>query len=251
MSDSLIPFGKYKGQPIEAIAEDRNYVEWLTAQDWFREKHRNLYSIVINNFCEPSETPEHNAIQARFLDEEFRLKFVSVAIPRVWWYAQADGEMVEKAIAWAASLDNRDIARLGLYGGRLLRVGSPRFENKGRDVELRYEAGLSFGVRGETAGLDPDFLIGSNLIIEIKPDVGDDFPAILRQMRRNGSDILLTRSYHGTGVSEKIFCEYMESQKMKVVFEHEIDAVEKISIGEICPDEFFSAVRAKKSSLGL
>lgn len=251
MSDSLIPFGKYKGQPIEAIAEDRNYVEWLTAQAWFREKHRNLYSIVINNFCEPSETPEHNAIQARFLDEEFRLKFVSVAIPRVWWYAQADGEMVEKAIAWAASLDNRDIARLKISNRRLLRISNPRFENNGRDVELRYTAGLDFGVSDVIGGSVPNFCIGSSLAIEIKPDVGDDFPAILRQMRRNGSDILLTRSYHGTGVSEKIFCEYMESQKLKVIFEHEIDAAEKISFGEICHDDFFSAVRTKKSAASL
>ena len=28
----LIPFGKYKGQPVEVLAQDKGYVEWLTAQ---------------------------------------------------------------------------------------------------------------------------------------------------------------------------------------------------------------------------
>jgi hypothetical protein len=27
----LIPLGKYKGQPVEVPAQDKGYVEWLTA----------------------------------------------------------------------------------------------------------------------------------------------------------------------------------------------------------------------------
>ena len=55
----IIPFGKYKDQPIEAMAQDGKYVEWLTSQDWFRDKYKDIYSIVINNFQAPSETPDH------------------------------------------------------------------------------------------------------------------------------------------------------------------------------------------------
>jgi hypothetical protein len=36
MSGEIIPFGKYKGQPIEALAGDPQYVAWLLQQDWFR-----------------------------------------------------------------------------------------------------------------------------------------------------------------------------------------------------------------------
>src|SRR6516165_8596150 len=55
----LIPFGKYKGQPVEVLAQDKQYAEWLTAQPWFRDKFAGLYTVIINKFQEPSETPEH------------------------------------------------------------------------------------------------------------------------------------------------------------------------------------------------
>jgi len=55
----LVPFGKYKEQALEVVAQDKGYVEWLTAQPWFREKFASLYTVIINNFQEPSETPEH------------------------------------------------------------------------------------------------------------------------------------------------------------------------------------------------
>jgi len=55
----LIPFGKYKGQPVEVMAQDKQYAEWLTAQPWFRDKFAGLYTVIINKFQEPSETPEH------------------------------------------------------------------------------------------------------------------------------------------------------------------------------------------------
>jgi hypothetical protein len=36
MMSELIPFGKYKGQPVEVLAQDKQNAEWLTAQPWFR-----------------------------------------------------------------------------------------------------------------------------------------------------------------------------------------------------------------------
>lgn len=72
----IVPFGKYKGQPVEALAQDKEYCEWLIAQDWFRAKFTAIHTLIINNFGEPSETPEHNQLQALFTDREFRRKFV-------------------------------------------------------------------------------------------------------------------------------------------------------------------------------
>ena len=66
---AMIPFGKYKGQPVDVLAADRDYAEWLQQQDWFRERYQSLYTIIINNFGEPDDTPEHNAMQVRFLEE--------------------------------------------------------------------------------------------------------------------------------------------------------------------------------------
>jgi hypothetical protein len=35
-------WGKYAGQDIATVRADRNYVEWITAQKWFRVKFPNL-----------------------------------------------------------------------------------------------------------------------------------------------------------------------------------------------------------------
>ena len=54
---AMIPFGKYKGQPVDVLAADRDYAEWLQQQDWFRERYQvSLYTIIINNFGEPDDS---------------------------------------------------------------------------------------------------------------------------------------------------------------------------------------------------
>jgi hypothetical protein len=50
------------------VAADTDYCEWLTAQPWFRSRYGNVYNILIAGGAEPQDTPEHNQIQARFLD---------------------------------------------------------------------------------------------------------------------------------------------------------------------------------------
>jgi hypothetical protein len=74
-NENIVPFGKYKGQPIEAMAQDQQYITWLQGQSWFLERYQNINTLIINNFREPSETPEHNNIQASFTDESFCKKF--------------------------------------------------------------------------------------------------------------------------------------------------------------------------------
>lgn len=58
MPNEMIPFGKHKGKPVEAILDDRKYMDWLLAQSWFKENHLNLYTVVINNGQEPMKTKE-------------------------------------------------------------------------------------------------------------------------------------------------------------------------------------------------
>src|SRR5260221_12243408 len=76
----IVPFGKYKGQPVEVMQQDHQYVEWLMAQGWFRERFGGIYTMIINNFGEPAETPEHNALQAKFLNDDFCRGFINAAI---------------------------------------------------------------------------------------------------------------------------------------------------------------------------
>src|SRR5712691_7022893 len=66
-----VPIGKYKGQPIAVLTQDRDYCDWMLQQDWFRQKFPELHTLIINNFGEPTETPEHNRLQLRFLEPAF------------------------------------------------------------------------------------------------------------------------------------------------------------------------------------
>jgi hypothetical protein len=73
MSDELFPFGKYKGQPTEVVLADQQYVTWLLDQPWFREsRFQNIYNTIINYSAGEPETPDHNAMQIKFLDAEYR-----------------------------------------------------------------------------------------------------------------------------------------------------------------------------------
>jgi hypothetical protein len=73
----LIPFGKYAGQPIEVLRNDPSYVQWLMGQDWFRNRFTAIHTLIVNNFGEPTETPEHNTLQAQFLDDGFCRKLLA------------------------------------------------------------------------------------------------------------------------------------------------------------------------------
>ena len=79
MGDNLIiPFGKYAGQPVEVLQADPSYCNWLASQDWFRERYANINTLIINNFTKPEDTPEHNALQAKFLNEEIVCRLITL-----------------------------------------------------------------------------------------------------------------------------------------------------------------------------
>jgi uncharacterized protein (DUF3820 family) len=43
----LMPFGKYKDQPIsEILEEDLEYLEWLIEQPWMGESHPDLLEYI-------------------------------------------------------------------------------------------------------------------------------------------------------------------------------------------------------------
>lgn len=74
---NIVPFGKYKGRLIEEVLlDDPQYLQWLAGQAWFRDKFAVLYQVIINRGAEPEETPKHNALQVRFLENDFRWRFL-------------------------------------------------------------------------------------------------------------------------------------------------------------------------------
>ena len=69
----LVPFGKYKGQPITTLMNDTKYLEWCKQQEWF-QKFPIVYNICVNQTIttnnSSSKTPEHNKLQNLFLENE-------------------------------------------------------------------------------------------------------------------------------------------------------------------------------------
>ncbi len=76
----IVPFGKYKGQPITSLINDTKYLEWCKLQEWF-QKFPVVYNICVNQTITTndtgSKTPEHNKLQNLFLERKFNIEFIN------------------------------------------------------------------------------------------------------------------------------------------------------------------------------
>jgi uncharacterized protein (DUF3820 family) len=309
----IIPFGKYRGRLLdEVLADDPAYLQWLAGQDWFRAKFNILHQVIINRGAEPEETPDHNAMQVKFLDDDFCLRFLNAVKPnyaadvcskfnsvrttnlklveskfieqKVDAPKKADEALVdaskrieEMTQYYRTQRDGRAIhpdpdayraheterakrkhetervnqgKRLKLLSGMRSRLVQPittveffvtrRFEVGGvdvylkvaaRDVEWRFEYECS-----ESTGYPLDYywrndwrewrsVVGwqTEHNIEIKPVIGDDYPAVLRQMKRTGADVLFVGEYTGQGATEEQFVQTMATAGIRVVFAREVE----------------------------
>lgn len=284
---NIVPFGKYKGQPVEVLAQDDSYLKWLSAQDWFRQRYANIYTQIINNFTEPTETPDHNALQVLFLEDDFCQRFITAMVPHwrneIVLYAKdmmrtkirlikdniltyqkeikSCEEIIEKL--QEEILKEEQKYKLSKSDFRNYQIGILKvrweenrdqihhYSNKIIDLKKRLanlktvKWSLSFGRNFEVNGIDvvlkkyfrvfteddnddgiDDISDSSETKIEIKPTVSDDYPAILRQMKANKSEVLFTERYTGLGATEKQFVETFRLSKIKVIFRSDVEAVQ-------------------------
>lgn len=276
--NKVVPFGKYKGRLVEEMVGDDNYVQWLTAQDWFRERYANLYQIVINRGGEPSETPEHNALQVRFLEDDFCWRFLRhvrakrlaeaeeqlLAIHRDSLAAIAkDMEDCRKRIAEPIALSPSDYYRTQPDRGanELKRLQERQDKAKAELVTLEHEHAehrsppkidrtittRAFECQGIDVVLNVKFeaanahratawehtyqgktgWFGSvenlQVNVEIKPTLGDDYPAVLRQMKTNRSNVLLLDRYTGTGATRDQLVRTFATADIAVAFRADFD----------------------------
>lgn len=199
MTAEVVPFGKYKGQPVEVLAADHDYCEWLTAQPWFKARYLNVYNTVINYGAEPQDSPEHNQMQARFLDDDWCLALADVLF---------QGE------------DSR-------YDGEVRRRN---FEAAGWDVV--YDVRISRETvedrpRGKSLGRQP---WPEHVHVECKPDLGDDYPAVLRQVQRymsgeyfTGTACVLVRRHAFTGVTWEQVRKIFAASRIELLTEDDVD----------------------------
>lgn len=248
MDDKIIPFGKHKGKPVEVLANDQQYLDWLLAQSWFREKHVNLYNVVINNFREPVDTLEHNKIQIKFLRPEYRIKLGYLANPNLFnTSSDKINEQMKKILEsternegehFLKSLQNPNKeSEFGLYDTRMLKYSKPIFERVDVHFSLWYGIRFYYDSMNYNGGWS-EFRheTKTTYLVEIKPTISDDYPAVLRQMkasmpvRSNGWQseyyfVLLVGEYSGTGATKEEFIDFFETQGYRVIFGKDLEAV--------------------------
>jgi hypothetical protein len=242
MSNEIVPFGKYKGKPVEALQQDRAYCDWLVGQDWLQTRFPELRTIIINNFGEPDETPEHNALQARALDNVFVSGIVYLVNPELRKKYSND---LRNAITVAFEAQGVDviIKAIGGVDVTITRDDEPEFSNSVKDniESLEWSLDRTYGkekceaIKKEieeyrNAVSLPHRVFIEKIGIEIKPTMGDDYPAVLRQIKasrfwRNGISALVIGTYTGVGATLDQVRRMFEASGIRVLMVSEIEAM--------------------------
>jgi len=197
----LISFGKYKGYPVDVLRTDPEYCQWLTGQQWFVQRYPQINTLIVNHFGLPEDTPVHNELQARFLDEEVIMRLIyqlydiekieqetSAYYSHIHDHCKACAGHADKEIEceriWSMSRKCKpfigSFCENAIKSAGKIEIESIEFESGGWDVRIR--AAIKYG----KYDIGQDLHI--NLFIEIKPELGDDYPSFLRQMIANGAE---------------------------------------------------------------
>ena len=167
----LVPFGKYKGQPITTLMNDTKYLEWCKQQEWF-QKFPIVYNICVNQTITTtnpnSKTPEHNKLQNMFLENKnveklLRLIYKKFKYRKNVLYSSARCEF-EGSFNWDVIIDNLSFTKLQC---------KCNWDEKEEDdtCDCKYEDNDDY-----------EYAL-SNIYIELKPLMGDDYPCVLRKMK--------------------------------------------------------------------
>lgn len=215
-ANEIVPFGKYKGQPVEILQQDHAYCEWLMGQGWLQSRFPQLRTIIINNFTEPTETPEHNAMQARFLDKKFAFA-VGMMSKGINLFVKA-GTFKTPDLHTEFEIDGADVIIRSSSHDYIAKKGHPDFDYAYKqkydyiseliketwDSEYRTQQIKKLDDLAIAETIDfvwpPRFQYG----IELKPSLGDDYPAVLRQVRNMKAyleKVIIIGTYTGKGAT--------------------------------------------------
>jgi uncharacterized protein (DUF3820 family) len=180
----LVPFGKYKGQPITTLMNDTKYLEWCKQQEWF-QKFSIVYNICVNQTITTpnpnSKTPEHNKLQNLFLNDENVEKLLKIIFKKTSKNVRiCSGDIkFEGMFNWDLIVSN--------YQWSLCECDSSDETKAWCDCEINKKYTERYKIPEGCDNLKFD-----NLYCEIKPLMGDDYPCVLRKMN---TQIELTKNY--------------------------------------------------------
>lgn len=140
----MIRFGKHAGKSAaEVMATDPKYVQWMLAQPWFQEKNPQLVQFFVSGGrSEAAETPEHNALQAKFTQDAYCL--AAAAMFSAGQRLRTAAVVQQEAIALAGP------AMGGRIAGSNPTISQRTFEVNAWDVQFSYSGASSkIDTRGE------------------------------------------------------------------------------------------------------
>lgn len=264
MSD-IVPFGKYRGQPVDALLADQDYLRWAMAQPgivaMLQARHPAIFNIITVGAPNNDDTPDHNRLQARFLDRKFQEAFIEcvsgeVIAERIAENRNADDADALKALAefsvfvttthaqttqslerYRRSLadepdssyyqtivrtDTEELFKLSAARAGLADYVHPGFPALPPLIKVEFELGydVRMTIVWQHSMYEPLYDENSykNKVrwpakvtkvqrdhdvytIEVKPLIGDDFPAVLRQVKQNGADIVVAGRFEAAGAT--------------------------------------------------
>jgi hypothetical protein len=207
MQEELFPLKKYLNQPIEVVLRDSNYCIWLLSQAFFRsEEYKHFRLIIADYYGEPDNTPEHNALQKRFLDERYCLALGKLC----GWKPMRKNDCLRsfgKVIKLVNDLPEKntddfyakrdkidELKEMKDYmerafiekDGKLFADDVPFFETKSLFEENTWDVIIKSDdtfCRDECAAWKDCIIRSWQIAVEVKPLVGDDYTKILLKMK--------------------------------------------------------------------
>ena len=225
MASNIIPFGKYRGHTVADVTViDPQYADWLAAQAWFAAKFASHYEEMRGRASADADTPEHNRLQARFFDAEFILKVYAATsgLHRYYWELTEEADKYVTQDRWGA-LRRAQRGPLALDGAwcrkrtAQRRALAPRLytsDNFKAWLDMhRKEICAQITVTPEDiADISMRYSYHDPCYIELKPAIGDDYPAVIRQIRgqmdrarlqrREGAFYVFYKEFTASGVDE-------------------------------------------------
>jgi len=203
----IVPFGKYKGQPITNLLNDTKTLDWYK-QNGILQKYPIIYNICVNQTITTnnphSKTPEHNRLQNMFLQDEN----VEILLKKVFDINSKSGRIIHDG----------EIKFEGIFNWDLIVKGYKWFLCDCWDDDTKdscYCEIYKKYVERYKIPKDEEDLKLDELYCEIKPCLGDDYPAVLRKMN---TQIELTNNYakkHNEEKKQQYKTEYDEDWQMR------------------------------------
>jgi hypothetical protein len=296
----VLPLGKYRGQSFDVLLMDTAYALWMLTSMYAKleQKHPALFAFLISRFGPPDQTPVHNALQNRFLDESFCLQVGLASTPRLRKVAEALARLtvdleshwrknvvssLEPCLALSAYESNEKALRrclnhlealrtalqkewklLRLSGADRdrpagakcvpLRLSGLEIEPEGADVSYRIALGYELlAMRSDTfseygrrehANL-AQVSESRSFRIEVKPVVGDDYPAVLRRMKTAHNNVLLVGEYNGAGATWEQLVKVFALSNISVVSVAEAEKIEIPAVFQELPVHSLTEERAE------